>query len=231
MVQGRAGGPQNFRDRRLRDRFGQEALNLGFPTRELGRPEDLSAAPAAVPSLWPRPSLLVRSAIKSRSISAKSPNSVIMTFVWRSWVPLSRMFSLMATSCTLLEEAVHQLDDLPHTPPEARELANQDQVARWTCSHGIQPRLAAPWREETWASTKACTVSPCRWGPRWRGADYRAPGRQLISAGKLPYAWRMILVSNKRSFGYFFLRKCARIVKQIRRRYASSKTAVLLGRY
>jgi len=35
MVQGRAGDAQNFRDRRFRDRFGQETLNLGFPAREL----------------------------------------------------------------------------------------------------------------------------------------------------------------------------------------------------
>src|SRR5919201_1765955 len=39
----------------------------------------------------------------------------------------------------------------------------------------------------------------------------------------------LILVSEKRSFCYSFLRICMRIVKRIRRRYASAKMAVSIG--
>jgi hypothetical protein len=90
MVQGRAGDAQNFRDRRFRDRFGQETLNLGFPAVSFDVPSTPLGRPGSRP--WARAAAkpsLVRSAIKSRSISAKSPNSVIITLVWMSWVPLS----------------------------------------------------------------------------------------------------------------------------------------------
>lgn len=50
MVQRGPGDVQNFRDRRFRDGFGQEALNLGFPTRQLRCPED-PFGPPRQPSL------------------------------------------------------------------------------------------------------------------------------------------------------------------------------------
>jgi hypothetical protein len=40
MVQRGPGDVQDFRDRRFRDGFGQEALNLSFATRQLRGPED-----------------------------------------------------------------------------------------------------------------------------------------------------------------------------------------------
>jgi len=41
---------------------------------------------------------------------------------------------------TVLEEAVHQWENLPYTPPQARELADQHQVTRGDLfSEGVQP--------------------------------------------------------------------------------------------
>ena len=54
------------------------------------RPEDLALA---------RPSG-VRSEIKSRSTSANNAKSVVMTLVWMSRWPSTRMFSFIATKAT-----------------------------------------------------------------------------------------------------------------------------------
>src|SRR5262245_44864504 len=50
MVERGAGDAENFGDRRFRDRFGQEGLNLCLPARELRRPKD-AFGPARQPPL------------------------------------------------------------------------------------------------------------------------------------------------------------------------------------
>ena len=42
----------------------------------------------------------MRSEIRSRSTSANSPDSVVMTLVWKSCLPSTRMFSLIAMKAT-----------------------------------------------------------------------------------------------------------------------------------
>ena len=83
------------------------------PSEPFGRPsfrrEDLARA---------RPSR-VRSEMRSRSTSANSAKSVVMTLVWMSRLPSTRMFSFSATKATpalatasrILADAVSRVDD------------------------------------------------------------------------------------------------------------------------
>ena len=68
--------------------------------------------------------------IRSRSTSANNANSVVMTLVWMSRLPLTRMFSFSATKAMpALGEGVEDGDDLTQRPAEAREFAD-DQAVR-----------------------------------------------------------------------------------------------------
>ena len=68
--------------------------SFDFPSEPFGRPSCFPLARATA-----NPSR-VRSEIRSRSISAKSPNMVTMTLVCMSCFPSSRMFSFMETRRT-----------------------------------------------------------------------------------------------------------------------------------
>ena len=69
-------------------------------------------------------------------------------------MPLSRMLLDGHELHLLLEEAVHQLNNLPYTPAQARELTDQDEVALLgpaptTCPHPaalLRGVMAAPRR-------------------------------------------------------------------------------------
>ena len=134
------GDAQNLRDRRFRDRVRQEALTLRFPARELGRPEGPFRPPQ-------QPAL---SAGRGQALFGALGNQI--PFNLRE-EPKQRYHDLgLEIGRTvesnvlldshelhpLLEEAVHQLDDLPHTPAQTRELADQEEVT-WLdlFQHGV----------------------------------------------------------------------------------------------
>ena len=72
----------------------------------------------------------MRSEIRTRSTSANSAKSVVMTFVWMSRSPSTRMFSFSATKATPgLGESVEDRHDLTQRPAEPRELADDQAVA------------------------------------------------------------------------------------------------------
>ena len=94
------------------------------PSEPFGRPSFRPEARARA-----RPSR-VRSEIRSRSTSANSAKSVVITFVWMSCLPSTRMFSLRATrGDAALGQRVEDRDDLPEGPAEPRELPDDEAVA------------------------------------------------------------------------------------------------------
>ena len=94
------------------------------PSEPFGRP---SFRPEALARA--RPSRM-RSEIRSRSTSANSANNVVMTFVWMSRLPSTRMFSFSATKATpALARASRIVTIWTQRPTEPRELADDQAVA------------------------------------------------------------------------------------------------------
>ena len=126
-MQGRAGDAQHFGDRRFRDRFGQQVLNLSFPPREPGGPEGSTRAAGPPPLGAGRRQALFRPLGNQIPFNfreeSKERHHHLRLKVLRA-VELDMLFDGDEPHL-LLEETVHQLDDLPHTPPEAREFADQ----------------------------------------------------------------------------------------------------------
>ena len=93
-----------------------EALDFGPPCRRAVKTPREPFRAAEPPARGPGPGKAsrVRSEIRSRSTSANSAKSVVMTFVWMLLLPSTRMFSLSATKATpALARASRMGDRLP----------------------------------------------------------------------------------------------------------------------
>src|SRR5688572_26955142 len=96
---------------------------------------DLLRAPLGLPSRLPRafaaakPSF-VRSAMRSRSISAKSPKSAIMALVWRFCFPSNKVDCLFDRheAHFLLDEAINDLQNLTKATAKTRQLTDDDSI-------------------------------------------------------------------------------------------------------
>ena len=125
-------------------------ISSSFPSRR-DTPSDPFGRPSVLPEAlaFARPSR-VRSEIRSHSTSANSANSVVMTLVWISRLPSTRMFSLIgderdARLCEAVKDGGEQAERAPEPGKFAHDkavaaLENTDQFIKPTAlCRGLSP--------------------------------------------------------------------------------------------